>query len=338
MTGNEFIFGVLNSLVIGIVAGLSHGLKDSWGLRWIDTLVVGFLGGLGGGVLSGVIGVIGVLLFNWSSEGWGNWIFVWFWGGLGVGGTAGIVAGLLKMRREPTTEDEPWPVLRREGWSEFKLRLRRVLRRGGKAALIVGVLLSALAGMGLHQMVLRIGQFAGSVGVGLITTLSLVLIWILGGVGTGVWAGIFGTLWGGLRGGLTGPEIMRRTTPNQGIRQSAVNIGIFALVGGITIGTVMYLLNIVCLYLQNGSIPQDKWNFWLLNVLVCGVFSGLVPGAACIQHFILRFVLWCNGVMPWHYVCFLDFATEHMFLQRVGGRYRFLHDLLRDWFAAKALK
>lgn len=61
--------------------------------------------------------------------------------------------------------------------------------------------------------------------------------------------------------------------------------------------------------------------------------TGLVPGAACIQHSILRFILWCRGVIPWHYARFLDYATERMFLQRVGGRYRFIHDLLRDRLA-----
>ena len=45
-------------------------------------------------------------------------------------------------------------------------------------------------------------------------------------------------------------------------------------------------------------------------------------------------MLWCRGVIPWHYARFLDYTTERMFLQRVGGRYRFIHDLLRDHFAA----
>jgi MFS family permease len=145
MPRDNFMYGVSNSLIIGIMAALSHGLKDRWELRWIDTLIVGLLGGLGGGVLSGIIVIIGVLLLNWSSEGWGNWFFVWFWGGLGVGGTAGIIAGLLRMRCEPTiTEEEARPGLRGEGRPEFMLRLHRVLRRGGKAALMVGLLLSVL--------------------------------------------------------------------------------------------------------------------------------------------------------------------------------------------------
>ena len=31
---------------------------------------------------------------------------------------------------------------------------------------------------------------------------------------------------------------------------------------------------------------------------------------------------------------FLDHAARHRFIQRVGGRYRFMHDLLRQHFAA----
>jgi hypothetical protein len=103
-----------------------------------------------------------------------------------------------------------------------------------------------------------------------------------------------------------------------------------------TIGIVMWLLNGASLVLQTGSVPQadDWWKFGLSNVLFFGVLSGLVPGAACIQHYTLCFVLWCSGVIPWHYVQFLDYATDRKLLQRVGGRYRFLHHSLRDHLAA----
>ena len=63
-----------------------------------------------------------------------------------------------------------------------------------------------------------------------------------------------------------------------------------------------------------------------------------MPGAACVQHFTLRLVLWWRGVIPWQYARFLDYATERMFLQRIGGRYRFIHELLRDHLAAAQLK
>ncbi len=38
--------------------------------------------------------------------------------------------------------------------------------------------------------------------------------------------------------------------------------------------------------------------------------------------------------MPWHYVRFLDEATERILLYRVGGGYRFIHPLFQEYFAS----
>ena len=107
------------------------------------------------------------------------------------------------------------------------------------------------------------------------------------------------------------------------------------MIGGLTLGTIWGLLNLSAAVLATGVIPQalDWIHFQLSGVLVLALFSGLVPGAACIQHFALRFILWCRGVTPWNYARFLNYATERMLLQRVGGRYRFIHELLREHFA-----
>jgi MFS family permease len=185
----------------------------------------------------------------------------------------------------------------------------------------------------LHSLV----GFLSFLGLGLLGALIgtlLILIVTVGAVA--VHAALLGALLGALSGGLSGPEVERRAAPNQGIWQSATNVGVFALVGGFTLGILWGLFNLVAATLMTGHVPQarDGWDIGLRGVLLLAVCSGLIPGAACIQHGILRLVLWCNGVIPWHYVRFLDFATERMFLQRVGGRYRFLHDLLRDRFAA----
>ena len=51
------------------------------------------------------------------------------------------------------------------------------------------------------------------------------------------------------------------------------------------------------------------------------------------QHFTLRIILCWNGYIPWNYARFLNYATERMFLQRIGGRYRFIHKLLQEHFA-----
>jgi hypothetical protein len=102
------------------------------------------------------------------------------------------------------------------------------------------------------------------------------------------------------------------------------------------LGSIWALWNLVLAVLWTGLAPDtwDWFSFWLSGVLFWALLAALVPGAAWIQHFTLRFIIWCRGVIPWHYARFLDYATERMFLQRVGGRYRFIHDLLRDHFAA----
>lgn len=52
-------------------------------------------------------------------------------------------------------------------------------------------------------------------------------------------------------------------------------------------------------------------------------------GIAGIKNFLLRFLLWRSGSMPWNYEKFLGLATERLFLQPIDGRYRFVHELLQ---------
>jgi predicted NACHT family NTPase len=68
------------------------------------------------------------------------------------------------------------------------------------------------------------------------------------------------------------------------------------------------------------------------------IFGLVAGGDACIQHFTLRLILYRNGYIPWNYARFLDYCTERLFLQRVGGRYRFIHKLLQDHFAEMEFK
>jgi hypothetical protein len=147
-------------------------------------------------------------------------------------------------------------------------------------------------------------------------------------------AGFFGAVFGVL-GGLTGPDVERRAVPNQGIRQSAANVPMFALIGILVIGVPYGLINLLAGVVITRTAPDlaDWLRLGLGSGLSFGVLGGLLPGAACIQHFTLRCVLWCTGFAPRRYPRFLDYATERLLLQRVGGRYRFVHVLLRDHFA-----
>jgi DNA polymerase III delta prime subunit len=125
-----------------------------------------------------------------------------------------------------------------------------------------------------------------------------------------------------------GSVIEIRTVPNQGIWDSmknAVNCGLInATIGGLITGISYWLF-----YQLSGALVQG-----LLGGLVFGLLGALSNGGnACLQHLTLRLILQRNGCMPLNYARFLNYATELMFLQRVGGRYRFIHKLLQDHFA-----
>src|SRR5205823_7006870 len=74
----------------------------------------------------------------------------------------------------------------------------------------------------------------------------------------------------------------------------------------------------------------------LIQGLLSGLFLGLTNGGGVyLQHYVLRYILWRSGAMPWHYVRFLEEASERILLQKVGGGYRFIHPLFLDYFASQ---
>jgi hypothetical protein len=148
------------------------------------------------------------------------------------------------------------------------------------------------------------------------------IIGLIGGLVTGINAlffalflglllGLSGGLMKGLGSGLVISEIVERTAPNQGIRASLRNslfiVLIFGLIGGGTGGLTFGLQ---------------------------GLNAGLLYGGiACIQHFILRCMLYQKGRIPWDYEKFLDFVSERKLMKKVGGGYIFLHRMLLEYFA-----
>jgi len=141
----------------------------------------------------------------------------------------------------------------------------------------------------------------------------------------GVIIGLTVGLISGLIGGLRDLEIQQRDKPNQGIWQSARNAVILGIIFGLLWGLIGKLL---------GGLA---WG------LIGGLFFGLMGGAigggsACIRHFALRLILHCNGYSPWNYARFLGYATDCLFLQKVGGGYIFVHRMLLEHFAAMPLE
>ncbi len=132
----------------------------------------------------------------------------------------------------------------------------------------------------------------------------------------------------GLSVGFYAPDVEEKKTPNQGIWKSVRYAVIFGLMGGLTAGLILglggWLINGLTFGLKIGVGTS------LVGGLILGLNRG---GIACIQHFALRLILYFNGCIPWNYAKFLNYCTERLFLQRVGGRYRFIHKQLQDHFA-----
>ena len=115
--------------------------------------------------------------------------------------------------------------------------------------------------------------------------------------------------------GLSSSEIENKNFPNQGIWNSLKN--------GLSVGLIFGLMAALMFGPTYASI------FGLTYASIFGLLN-------VIQHFTLRLIIYRNGDIPWNYAKFLDHAAKHRFIQRVGGRYRFMHDLLRKHFAKLA--
>ncbi|MBD2093574.1 caspase family protein [Trichocoleus sp. FACHB-591] len=116
--------------------------------------------------------------------------------------------------------------------------------------------------------------------------------------------------------------------PNQGIWQSLRNalwIAIIVFVPILLTGTVWGLV-------KQSSLGIGL-SFGLTFALPLALATGLAKGGiVCLQHLILRILLYRQGVLPWNYSRFLNDAADRYLLHRVGGAYIFMHPLLLDYF------
>lgn len=153
--------------------------------------------------------------------------------------------------------------------------------------------------------------------------------WILGDVWLGLrWGaavfvsyGCFIAIISGLQAG-----VRSCASPNQGIWESLKNT-LVVIVLATMIGS---LIAWVALLIPLG-IVDGRFSLWMGigSGLMSGLFSGGLP---CIQHGVLRLLLWRQNVIPWNYAKFLEYGHNIGLLQQVGGRYRFVHELLRTHF------
>ncbi|MEA5464957.1 tetratricopeptide repeat protein [Leptothoe sp. PORK10 BA2] len=115
--------------------------------------------------------------------------------------------------------------------------------------------------------------------------------------------------------------------PNQGIKNLSRNVV------PIILGFFPMYTMVVGIWRARCSISYTDST--ILTSLCMALFLWVLWGGGniCINHFLVRFCLYLTKSTPWDYACFLNYATERLLLQRTGGSYRFVHDLLRQSFA-----
>jgi phospholipase C len=134
----------------------------------------------------------------------------------------------------------------------------------------------------------------------------------------------------------TTESVEARQKPNQGTRDSIKNSLILLLAGlvlGLTFGLALSLLY--------GYSDDDLFEAVIPGVisgaglgLFCGLVAGLIGGGLfASKQFVIRLLFWMCGAVPFKCVSFLEFATEQLFLRKVGGGYIFVHRSILEYFA-----
>jgi hypothetical protein len=213
-------------------------------------------------------------------------------------------------------------------------------RQQARRGLVIGALLGAIASLCLGVFLVAICAVIFLIDPIYTRTIQETLV--SGGI-LGIVIILATGIMGALLTGLLGSAIERRSFPNQGIWRSAKNTLIFALTGfiigscvtGIFSGVVNLFSDIINPLIHIPSMFRILYYppVMLKTGLMIGAISGLTAGVACLQHFVLRVMLWYNGSIPWNYARFLKHVAQRQLMEQMGGRYRFPHSVLRNYLA-----
>jgi len=177
----------------------------------------------------------------------------------------------------------------------------------------------------------------GGLVVWLIVGLMLILLdRILDGTATGGFiVGLIGLI-SAIFNGLSREIIETKSAPNQGIWLSIRNAMFGGLVVGLICGFIVGLIAGITVGFSSGLNDglYIVGVLWLIVGLILALIGALwYGGLDVIQHYTLRLILVLQGHTPANYTRFLDYAVDRIFLQKVGGGYRFIHRLLLEHFA-----
>jgi energy-coupling factor transporter ATP-binding protein EcfA2 len=134
-----------------------------------------------------------------------------------------------------------------------------------------------------------------------------------------------------------------RSVPNEGIRRSGRDSLLYGIIGGSICGLFCFMIiSLTFLYVPQQDLqlglglpvgPLTALYFAsIVGVSIALIIGLLSGGTAYLRHQLLHLLLCQSKRVPWNYPRFLDFAVEHIFLQKRGGSYMFAHPLLHDHF------
>ena len=352
---------VLPFLFIFLTTALISGLLFGWGSEpetetkstktithlWIrqslaHSLENGVRIGVAAGLFVGISSFLYLYLGDFSDWSLGSKIAGALAGGLPIGMCMGVCVGLtvrLARKIEPV-EASSW------SWTELRRGISRWVFIG--IGLLVEVMVVFPFLLTSHDV-----SLATFLSFALSSVFQLVLVVLLV---SGVTRGLSMRI----------PDVQQAVTPNQGTWRSArygvvmalITAGIAAVLIGASdflayywfplhLGSSIKPLGIdreavsIMSHLL-GVSPTTSQEFWILHALFWGLTDAAIPalavglacgGAAFMQHFVLRCLLWCTGCIPFNYARFLDYAAERILLRKVGGGYIFIHRLLLEYFA-----
>jgi hypothetical protein len=302
------------SLPIALIAGLSIGLKDVLQFEWLRKRSevrkpAVFLWSVTNVVVVGVTITLSSSLYVGLLKGLSFGI-IWLILGSIFGLPAAMIFGIRGSRQSPENDIQTVEALR---WS------RQKALAGGLTGLLVGMLVSSFS-----TVIVTVTPTPATLEIGSSALVLLCLPYLVS-------FGLAGAILTGLR-----REILEtKSSPNQGILLSIRN----TIFGGLIFGLgVIGLISGLGALLVANAIRANTINYGLEFLLNTGLILGLMGalwygGLDVIQHYLLRLILLIQGHTPANYARFLDYAVDRIFLQKVGGGYRFIHRLLLEHFA-----
>ncbi len=209
---------------------------------------------------------------------------------------AGVIGFLFGYKNIETTEQLGW------SWIAFRQRWFQLVL----FHLIIGMPFFVLLGI-IYSSVL---------GTSLLTGAEL---FALLGMVVGIFSGVVDA---GLENQI--PENKNRV--NQGIVSSVQNMVRFGIPFGLMLGLVLWFVLITA-----------SFKMTLLVALFLGILLGFLVfgGGAVMQHYILRLMLYLEGLTPLNVVRFVEHGNRLILLRKAGGSFYFIHRLLLEHFALK---